>query len=442
MTAEQLKASVLQMAIEGKLVPQLDDEPAVDIEAVEPEEVPFAIPEKWKWVFLKDISLSISDGHHNPPANSGCGIPVASAKNISSGVFDFAKIDRWTTEEEWSLQNKRNNLEKGDVLLVIVGATLGRVAIYNSDQKVMFQRSVCMIKPLENYLYSEFLQECIRTPAVQAWIQENAAGSAQKGIYLKSLQKMPIPIPPKAEQERILARLNEILPLIEEYGKAHSALKNAEQALPDQLRASLLQEAIQGKLVPQLDDEPAVDMAGEEPDEVPFAIPEKWKWVRLSDVGNFISGRTPKPAELAETGEIPYFKVSDMNTVGNEINLTITNSYLKERPKKVYTAGTIVYPKNGGAVFTNKRRILVRDSIVDLNTGGFVPGGFLNLEYAFKIFLALDFRKISKGTALPTIDQEQLRNYLIPLPPLAEQRRIVARLEELLPHVDAIAGLR
>ena len=183
-----------------------------------------------------------------------------------------------------------------------------------------------------------------------------------------------------------------------------------------------------------------MEQIGEAPEEVPFEIPNKWKWVRFQDVGSFISGWTPKAEELQKVcnkGCVPYFKIADMNQQGNEIWLQKTSSFLKKSERtRTFFRGTIVYPKNGGAVFTNKRRLLNQESVVDLNTGGYVPGKFLDIGYAYNIFLGLDFRTISKGTALPTLDQTKLRNYLIPLPPLAEQRRIVAKISQLFDQIE------
>ena len=158
--------------------------------------------------------------------------------------------------------------------------------------------------------------------------------------------------------------------------------------------------------------------------------------VMLEEVGKFISGRTPKSDELASIGDIPYFKVGDMNTEGNEKVLRITSLFLKEKAGKTFPAGAIVYPKNGGAVFTNKRRILATESVIDLNTGGFVCGERLNQAYTYMFFCGLDFRKISKGTALPTIDQKKLHQTKIPVPPLEEQSRIVTRLGEAFAEID------
>lgn len=231
---------------------------------------------------------------------------------------------------------------------------------------------------------------------------------------------------------------------------------------PEQLKASIIQSALQGKLVEQRREEGTAEELFEsikdekkrlikekrikeekellEPDEYPYDIPSSWIWARITECGSFISGYTPKPAELNSEGSIPYFKVSDMNTEGNELYLTITNNYLKDdNSKKVYLKNTIVYPKNGGAVFTNKKRILAQDSVVDLNTGGYSVIGPVDLMYFYLYFSQIDFRQCFKGTALPTIDMDKLKKRWVPLPPLEEQHRIVAKIEELLPYVDRYA---
>lgn len=228
---------------------------------------------------------------------------------------------------------------------------------------------------------------------------------------------------------------------------------------PQKLKNSILQLAIQGKLVEQRPEEGTAEelykqiqaekqalirkklIKEEKPlqdyEDPPFDIPDSWIWARITDCGVFISGFTPKTDELCKDGVIPYFKVSDMNTVGNELWLTKTEQYLKDpRPKKFFLKNTIVYPKNGGAVFTNKKRILAQDSIVDLNTGGYTVIGPVDLQYIYLYFSLIDFRQCYKGTALPTINMDKLKRRWIPLPPIEEQERIVAKIEELLPLVE------
>ncbi len=244
-----------------------------------------------------------------------------------------------------------------------------------------------------------------------------------------------------------------------------------------ELKNSILQLAIQGKLVPQdPNDEPATvllekikeernklikekkikkekysEIYKDETDnhyyekfedgtvnditeEIPFDIPDNWKWVHFENLGYFISGYTPKREEISSNGNIPYFKVSDMNTNGNEIYLIYTDNYLCTN--KYYPKNTIVYPKNGGAVFTNKRRILKYDSVVDLNTGGFCCYSFAYLNFMFLLFSNIDFRQYYKGTALPTLDMDKIKRIYIPFPPLNEQERIKNKIEILNPIIN------
>ena len=233
----------------------------------------------------------------------------------------------------------------------------------------------------------------------------------------------------------------------------------------EQLKNSILQIAMQGKLVEQRPEEgtgkdvykrlkqeqKAMIACGRikqkhllgtiNVEETDFEIPDSWEWARIEECGYFISGYTPKNNQLSHEGTIPYFKVSDMNTIGNEKFLKITESYLSTEIKepRCYEEGTIVYPKNGGAVFTNKKRILAQKSVVDLNTGGYKPFSPIDFDYIYLLYTSIDFKQCYKGTALPTIDMDKLRQRVFPIPPLAEQKRIVAKIEELMPFVEQYA---
>ena len=165
-------------------------------------------------------------------------------------------------------------------------------------------------------------------------------------------------------------------------------------------------------------------------------MPDGWEYIRLSSIAYLSSGFTPAATELNSIGKIPYFKVSDMNTVGNEKYLSFTVQYYTgNKIKKIFPCNTIVFPKNGGAVFTNKKRILLQPSVVDLNTGALIPYGIVNTEYLFLLFSSIDFREHYKGTALPTVDANFVGKLLFGLPPLAEQERIVAEIEKFEPLI-------
>ena len=223
------KSKILDLAIRGKLVPQdPNDEPAsVILERIRTEKEELIkqgkikrdkkesvifkgddnsyygihLPDSWNWASLREIALSISDGSHNPPPNNGSGIPLLSAANINDNSILMNEISRWITNEEWKIENQRTNIEVGDVLLTIVGS-IGRSAVVQNNNHFALQRSVAVIKPcLINPLY---LMHIVQSPQIQKWLTDNSKGTAQKGIYLNALSLMIIPIPPLAEQARIV----------------------------------------------------------------------------------------------------------------------------------------------------------------------------------------------------------------------------------------------
>lgn len=480
MNAQDLKNSILQRAIEGKLVPQRKEEGTAkellaEIRAekarlikekkikkqrklipISMDDLPFDIPENWVWTRLEEILLSLTDGTHKTPVYKNEGIPFLSVKNISNHKIDFSNIKYISIDEHKKLC-ERCYPKKGDILLSKVGTT-GIPVIIDTEKEFSIFVSVALLK-FSSSIDAKYLLFLLESPLVQEQCRTHTRGIGNKNWVLTDIANTIVPLPPLAEQHRIVAKIEELQPDIDAYDKAQTKLQAIEQRFPDAMKKSLLQYAIEGKLVPQRKEEgTAKDLLAEiraekarlikekkikkskplpaiTDNERPFNIPASWEWVHLEDVGYFISGYTPKKENLCDKVGIPYFKVSDMNTLGNECWLRYTSIYWNNEygNPKAYEKGTIVYPQNGGAIFTNKKRILAQDSIVDLNTGGYKPfDGFL-LSFAYHIFLTIDFKQYNKGTALPTLDMNKIKNILIPMPPLAEQHRIVAKLEELLP---------
>ena len=430
MTAEQLKASVLQMAIEGKLVPQLDDEPAVDIEAVEPEEVPFAIPEKWKWVELGNIVKISSPRRIHKDDWRSEGVPFLRARELANLADTLVLKNELYIEEKVYLERERKGEAPsvGDILMTAVG-TLGKCYVFKEGDR-FFCKDTNTLR-MENFSKQNgyYIRMLFQSPYILELIKKTAVGSTVKNLTIGVLNKYLIPLPPLGEQGRILTRLNEILPLIEEYGKAHSALKNAEEALPDQLRASLLQEAIQGKLVPQLEDEPAVDIEAVEPEEIPFAIHEKWKWVTLTDIVKVIPSKNYQiqAKQVLPEGELPVVSQSK----------NYIDGYSNERDKLLSKDDLpiILFGDHTRVVkFIDFQFVVGADGTKLLHPKSKIDGKFLYYLLQYNV-LGMRNRGYSRHFQF-------LKAIPIPLPPLAEQRRIVARLEELLPHVNAIAGLR
>ena len=164
---------------------------------------------------------------------------------------------------------------------------------------------------------------------------------------------------------------------------------------------------------------------------------EGWTYKKLGEVATFMSGYTPDKSELFPQGKYPYFKVAEMNNPGNELFMRNTSLYI-DSPKKVFPKGSIIFPKNGGAIYTEKKRILEYDSVIDLNSEAISPNGQIVLKYLFCFLNHIKISSFDKGGGLPSLDLKKMANSLIPLPSLSEQQRIVSRLDSAFSHIDKL----
>lgn len=229
---EALKQTVLQLAVMGKLVPQNpNDEPASVLlekiarekeqlikekkikktkilDEVTEEEKAYKLPLEWEWGRLGRLAIKLTDGSHNPPKDSGKGYPMLSGQNINFGLIDFDNPSRYVDTLGFDKENQRTAIKPNDVLLTIVGS-IGRSAVVPEDApKFVLQRSVAVI---DTTLIPEYLIIYLAAPVSLNYYNENAKGTAQKGIYLGQLSLMPIVIPPLAEQTRIVAKIDELM---------------------------------------------------------------------------------------------------------------------------------------------------------------------------------------------------------------------------------------
>lgn len=237
--AKQLRKNILQEAIEGKLTadwrkqhPVQKGNPDYDAEAlfdkiqaeksetksskktvapITKDEIPFEIPTGWKWVRLGEICRKLTDGSHNPPPNSRNGYPVISAMNIKNGRISLDNVIRYTDENGFQRENKRTSITKGDIIMGIIGASIGNVAIYDHDKKVIAQRSIAIIDAL---IDNVFVLNALNSIFIQKYLNEKAFGSAQGGIYLGKISNIPFPLPSLAEQKEIVARVEQHLQTI------------------------------------------------------------------------------------------------------------------------------------------------------------------------------------------------------------------------------------
>ena len=456
LSAEKLRLSILQEAIQGKLVPQLEEEPAVEIEGIAPEDAPFAIPEKWKWLKLQQVCSYIQRGK-SPKYSDVQQYPVISQKcNQRDGVnFNDAKFINPTTVESY---DENRILKDGDLLLNSTGTgTLGRIGQYCLKQNpwgwAVADSHITVIRCNTDYIYSEYLYKYIYFYSIQKKFELMASGSTnQKELSLQTVKTCLVPVPPLVEQSRIVVRLNELMPLVEQYGQSQTALMTIEQTLPEKLRASILQEAIQGKLVPQLEEEPAVEKEGIAPEDAPFVIPEKWKWLKLQQVCSYIQrGKSPKYSDVQQYPVISQ-KCNQRDGVNfNDakfINPTTVESYdenriLKDGDLLLNSTGTGTLGRIGQyCLKQNPWGWAVADShitVIRCNTD------YIYSEYLYKYIFFYSIQKKFELIASGSTNQKELslqtvKTYPVPVPPLAEQERIVSKIQELLKHVDDLAG--
>ena len=230
---DDIKASLLQAAMQGKLTKQLPEDGSAEdlLEEIKAEkekliaegkikkqkplapitddEIPFSIPDNWKWVRLRDICTKIADGDHNPPKGltHESEYLMLSSQNINNDTLANMSKARYLDKNTFEKVNERTNLQKEDILFTSVGS-LGRSCIFREDINACFQRSVSVLTTL---VYNEYLKLFLDSPFIQNKIYKEATGTAQKGFYLNQLEKCPIAIPPLSEQKRIVERLNVLM---------------------------------------------------------------------------------------------------------------------------------------------------------------------------------------------------------------------------------------
>jgi type I restriction enzyme S subunit len=246
-------------------------------------------------------------------------------------------------------------------------------------------------------------------------------------------------------------------------------------AAPDgikKLRELILTLAMQGKLVAQDPNDPSASQLLKEieaekkrlvkegkiktpkplpeikPEEVPYALPQGWEWVRLIEIGYWALGSgLPHSIQGGMDQEILLCKVSDMNLQGNEKYILVSNNSVSQETAREFKLSisepeTIIFPKIGGAIATNKRRILRTRTVIDNNCLGITPYSAMSLEWTYRLLLSFDFAKYQTGTSVPAISQGTIGELVIGLPPIEEQHRIVAKIDQLMARCDELEKLR
>ena len=489
MTPQELKSSILQLAIQGKLVEQrpeegtgeelyqqiqaekkrLIQEGKIKKEKLLPEiaedEVPFEIPESWKWVQIRDIAIKITDGTHHSPANYEQGkYRYVTAKNIKNQGVTLTNIT-YVSEDVHNEIFARCNPEHGDVLLIKDGATTGVVTVNNLIEPFSMLSSVALLK-MPSLMSAWYLVYVMRSDLLYKAVRAQMKGTGITRITLKQIELMTIPLPPLAEQKRIVAKIEELLPYLDRYEKAWNRLEEFNRRFPADMQKSILQMAIQGKLVEQRPEEgtgeelyrqiqaekQALIKAGkikkEKPlpeiaeDEVPFEIPDGWKWVRLSQIISVLGDGIHGTPAFDEIGD--YYFVNGNNLAKGHIVFKADTKKVSfneyEKHKKPLDMNTILISINGTignyAFYAGEPIILGKSACYFSVLAG------VNKEYICHLIntkFFMDYAvKEATQTTIKNVSLKVMRMLPVPLPPIAEQKRIVARLEEILPLCERL----
>lgn len=487
MTPQELKSSILQMAIQGKLVEQRPEEGTAEelyqqiqaekqklirakkikkskpLPEITEEETPFEIPETWKWVTIPHIAVSDLGKTLDKVKNTGNMQPYLCSINVYWKGIDLSTVKESRFEDR---ELSKYKLQKGD-LLICEGGEAGRCAVWDREDIMYYQNALHRIRFYGNInsYYFKYIMECYKG---LGYLNRYSKGVTIQHLVQKSLFSIWFPLPPLAEQKRIVAKIEELLPYIDRYEKAWSELEDFNKRFPVDMQKSVLQMAIQGKLVEQRPEEgtgeelyrqiqaekqrlikekkikkskPLPEISEED---IPFEIPESWKWVRLRSLGIFSSGKTPTMGESKywDNGTVSWITSKDMKKKYlNCSEMLITDVAASEM--KIYPENTILMVVRSGIL---KRllpvAILAGDSTINQDIKAlslYIPD---IAEYVYCLLKGMEsyiLKKYRKQvTTVDSLRFEDFQNMPVPLPPLAEQKRIVSKLEEILPLCERL----
>lgn len=463
---EVLRKKIIDLAIQGYLTQQLpEDGDAEDLyttiqekkeklikegkikkekqqlEIME-EEIPFIIPSSWKWCRLESI-FNFIDYRGATPNKIARGVPFVTAKNVRQGYTDYS-IKEYISEEDYTKRQSRGISHKGD-LLFTTEAPMGYVAIADLERFSTGQRLITLQQYTDDpLLNNKYYMYCISASFFQKQLEEKCSGTTVKGIKADRLKLFLIPLPPIEEQCRIVNLLDSVvnqLAFIDE-------LKQQYESDRDILKRKIIDAGICGKLTEQLpEDGNAEDLYTQiqeektkhikegkikkektlpeiSDDEIPFKIPDNWKWVRLSDISYAIKAGGDKPDDFQKD----YDEDHQVPVVANGID---KDGVIGFTAKACGNENTITVAGRGTIGFTVYRDYdfmpVVRLIVV-------VPSSRINSRYLKYVLQQTDFK--STGSSIPQLTVPIISPYLIPLPPLSEQSRIVDKLETVLEDIE------
>ncbi len=485
--AEDLRQAVLQAALQGKLTEQLETDGDVDemlkniqkekarliadkkikkektLPEIQEEDISFDIPENWRWVRLQSF-LDVRDGTHDSPKYVENGIPFVTSKNLNNGKIDFSDV-KYITKEDADFFNARSKVDKNDILMAMIGS-IGKPVLVDIEEEFAI-KNMALFKPVPksniNMNYVLFLLEY-----AESIMKIQSTGGVQKFVSLTYLREFVSPLPPIEEQQRIVDKINEIMPKIDEYEKIEKELDALKKEFPTDMKDTLLQAAMQGKLTEQLESDSSVDellisiqkekeelitqkkikkekmLPDIEEEEIPFDIPENWRWVRLRNVcTKIVDGDHNPPRGNVEKTEylmlsaqnINFNKLIDLDQVRYLTKEIFEQENLRTQVQIGDIFFTIVGTLGRSCIYTGGYNISFQRSVAVISTKIYNR----YLKYVLDSPYIQQYILIkATGTAQKGFYLNQVDNLLIPIPPIEEQQRIVERLDALLPLCEEL----
>lgn len=492
MTGQDLKNSILQLAIQGKLVEQREEEGTakellkkIDAEKkqlikegkikkqkklpeIKEEEIPFDIPESWEWVKFGEICNVINGftpSKSNPKFWNNGSIPWFTIADVRSQGRFINYTEQSITEEAISKNSDR--IVPKDSILLCCTASVGEYAYANIALTTNQQFNGLVIKDeYKSVVYPMYVYEFIKTLKRTLLLQ--AGKTTINFVSVKKVSNIALPLPPLEEQKRIVAKIEELMPYVEQYDKAYTEVEELNKKFPEDMQKSILQYAIQGKLVEQREEDGTAEdlykQIQEEKkklikegkikktkvlpeiteDEIPFDIPENWKWVRLGELLYKLTDGTHSTPKYTATG-VPFISVKDISS--GKMDFSNTKFISQEEHESLYKRcdperDDILLTKVGTTgipviVDTDKEfSLFVSVALLKFNTELIYNKYFM---YVIKApVVQIQARENTRGVGNKNWVMRDIANTILPLPPLGEQKRIVEKIEEMLPQTKQL----
>ena len=426
MIFKRMREQILDKAIRGQLVPQLQEEGVVDQIGEAPTEVPFEIPSSWRWVTLVKLTKEMADGpfgsnlkkeHYTDNKE----VRIIQLSNIGENGWRNENLKYTTYKHADTIS--RSKVNAGDIVIAKMMPAGRAVIVPDLDNGYILSSDAVKAVVNSDICINTYLNYAINSTIFKDQVYSSVQGSTRIRTSLTKLKSYLVPVPPLKEQHRIVDKIESLFCEIDRAEKAYEEL----QSLANVLRGQILQKAIQGKLVPQLTEDGVVDPIGKAPEEVPFEIPNSWKWVKFEHTCNCLdSMRVPIKQKERENlnKQYPYYGATGV--------IDYVDKYIFDGSFLLIGedgANLLSKSKDNAFIATGKFWVNNHAHIFDSNKVS-------ELKYLAIVINAMNLNRYVTGSAQPKLTQKNLFSIPVPLPPLAEQKRIVAKVETLLEQID------